>query len=439
MAVAWGLLTPAAMDVQRPAAAGRDGIAFAALTTFAVVMYTIPSMWIEALEPLRLAFTSSVLAACLMLLRRLVKREPFYFDGTRGIALVALAALAYFSVKWSIHPETTRTQAIEFLKLLAVYLTMVNVISSWRRLMIFAGAIIVASIVTSWNVIGSYHAGEHLVEGYRAGWLGVYADPNHMAMNLMLVIPLAVAFLVRKQTPWLMRALCVVAGILSVTAIVYSHSRGGFVGLVVAMAVWMFLEKKRRLQTFVAAFALFIGLVLFAPSSFWQRNETIGEFHTDASAMGRVYAWEVASQMSADNPLLGVGLGGFRYAWPLYAPPEATTAFVAHNVYLDVVGELGFIGLILFLMFTGGAAGGVFAASRSSEWGWLANGLAAAVCGYIVCNLFSGYTVSAHFYVLFALAACADRIARAETAASKAPEGAGAGVVTQNPWEGARA
>ena len=89
MAVAWGLLTPAAMDVQRPAAAGRDGIAFAALTTFAVVMYTIPSMWIEALEPLRLAFTSSVLAACLMLLRRLVKREPFYFDGTRGLALVA--------------------------------------------------------------------------------------------------------------------------------------------------------------------------------------------------------------------------------------------------------------------------------------------------------------------------------------------------------------
>ncbi len=429
------------MGVQRQAATGRDGIAFAALTTFAVVMYTIPSMWIEALEPLRLALMSSVIAAVLMLLRRLFKREAFFIDGLRGMALVGFGGLAYLSAQWTIHPEDTAFISVEILKLVAVYLTMVNVISTWRRLMIFAGAMIVSSIVTSWKVIESYNAGLYLVEGYRAGWLGVYADPNHMAMNLGLIIPLAVAFLVRKQTPWLMRILCVVAGILAVTAIVYSHSRGGFMGLVVAMAVWVFLERTRRMQTLVAAFALFVGLVLFAPSSFWQRNETISDFHTDASAMGRVYAWEVASKMSADNPLLGVGAGGFRHAWPLYAPPEARTAFVAHNVYLDVVGELGFIGLLLFLVFTGGAAGGAFAATRSPQWGWLANGVAAAVCGYVVCNLFSGYTVSAHFYVLFAMAACADRILRAEAAAAQATAGAPVPAIPppQTPWEGVRA
>jgi putative inorganic carbon (HCO3(-)) transporter len=427
------------MGVDTPAGGTRDGIAFAAVSSFAVVMYSVPSLWIEALEPLRLALVSSVLAAGLMLVRRLAKKEPFSFDGGRGLALVAFGGLAYASAAWSINPEETRPHAIEILKLVAVYLTMVNVITTWRRLTVFAGALVVASIVTSWHVITTYNRGEGLVEGFRASWLGVYADPNHMAMNLGLIIPLAVAFLVRRQTPWLMRLLCVVAAVMALTSIVYSHSRGGFIGLLVAMAVWMLLEKSRRVSTLFAAGALALGLVLFAPSTFWQRNETVADFSHDASAMGRVYAWEVASRMSVDNPLLGVGLGGFRHAWPLYAPPQATTAYVAHNVYLDVVGELGFIGLILFLIFTGGAAGGAFAATRSREHGWLPNALAAAVCGYVVCNLFSGYTVSAHFYVLFALAACADRILRAEAATSAAPAPvAPRGPVGASRWEGAR-
>jgi len=40
------------------------------------------------------------------------------------------------------------------------------------------------------------------------------------------------------------------------------------------------------------------------------------------------------------------------------------------------------------------------------------------VAGYLVCDLFSGYILSAHFYILFGLAACADRIARAKQSAA---------------------
>ena len=125
---------------------------------------------------------------------------------------------------------------------------------------------------------------------------------------------------------------------------------------------------------------LALGLVVFAPKSFWQRNETVATFHEDASAMGRVYAWQVASRISLDRPLLGVGAGSFRYAWPLYAPPEATRAYVAHNIFLDVIGELGLVGLLFFLVFAGGATGGAFAASKESEHG-LAGARAGGVDG----------------------------------------------------------
>ncbi|WP_375760178.1 O-antigen ligase family protein [Corallococcus exercitus] len=390
----------------------RDVLAFYMLAAFAAVMYAVPGEWIPALEPLRLALLTSGLGAGLMVMRRIGKAEPIFFDGARGIALLAFSSLAFCSVAWSVNPEVTRFQGVELLKLTAIYLTLVNVITTPKRLAVMCGAMVLAAIVTSIGVINWYIVGENMVEGFRSRWVGVYADPNHMAMNMVLVVPLAVAFLARKSTPWVFRVLCAVSAVLAVVAIVLSHSRGGFIGLSVAMAMWA-IREKRRMQAIVLGTVFVAGLAVFAPKSFWQRNETVTSFHEDASAMGRVYAWQVASRMSLDKPLLGVGAGGFRYAWFEYAPPEARRAYVAHNIFLDVIGELGWIGLLCFLVFSGGAVGGAVAASADSEMGWLARALSAAVAGYLICDLFSGYILSAHCYVLFGLAASAHRIAQA--------------------------
>ena len=393
-----------------------DKIAFGALLVFAAVMYTVPSIWIPALESLRLALIASVIAATLTVVRRLARREPFALDGVRGAALISFGLWTYLSREWSINPEATEEHAIEILKLVAIYLTMVNVVTTPRRLAAFAAVMVLASTVTSWHVIEWYHRGEDLIEGFRARWVGVYADPNHMAMDVGLVVPLAAAVVLHKKSPLWLRVLCGIAIPLAVTAVVYSYSRGGFIGLMIGTTVWIFLHRGRRFSTLLVGGALAAGLLLFAPKTFWDRNETLTSFAEDASVMGRVYAWEVAAGMSTDHPVGGVGAGGFRYAWPLYARPEARTAYVAHNVYLDVVGELGFVGLLLFLVFTGGAAAGAFIGTTHRSSGWMAAGIAGAVAGYVVCCLFSGYTTSAHFYVLFALAACAERVMRLETA-----------------------
>ncbi len=413
----------------------RDIIAFYALTAFAAVMYAVPGEWIEPLESLRLALLTSGVAAGLMALRRLGRAEPLYFDGARGVALLIFSGLAFASLAWSVNPEVTRTTGMELLKLTAIYLTIINVITTGRRLAAMCLAMVLASIVTSIGVIDWYRTGVDLVEGFRSRWVGVYADPNHMAMNMGLVVPLAVAFLARKESGWVLRAACGVAAALAVVAIVLSHSRGGFIGLTVAMAVWAFREK-RRLQAIVVGAMLAVGLVMFAPESFWKRNETVTSFHEDASAMGRVYAWQVASRISLDKPMLGVGAGSFRYAWAQYAPPEARRAYVAHNIFLDVIGELGFVGLILFLVFAGGATGGAFEASKDSRMGWLARALAASMAGYLVCDLFSGYILSAHLYVLFGLAASAHRIARVRAEATVVQRMPAASARSSAAWEG---
>lgn len=420
MANPWGeeQTGAAALPSAHSPTALRDRWAFVFLVAFGVVVYSVPSAWIPGFEELRPALVTSAVAAGLMILRRIGKAEPFILDGRRGLALLGFVALCMASTAWSIAPEVSRMTGIELIKLAAIYFTIVNVVSTPKRLMIFCAALVLASMVASVGVIQVYLSGEDLVEGYRARWYGVYADPNHMAMDLGLIVPIAVAFVGRRQNPMWLRALCVVAMALAVTAVVFSHSRGGFIGLCLGMVIWA-LRENRRLKSMLLAGAFGIGLLLFAPSSFWERNETVTTFEEDVSAMGRVHAWEVAAGISRDNPIIGVGAGGFRYAWPLYAPPEATHAFVAHNIFLDVVAETGWLGLLLFLVFMASAVGGAFAAGSHPEHGWLARGIAAACALYLMCDLFSGYILSAHLYMLCAIAACAARLIPATATAEE--------------------
>lgn len=399
----------------------RDVVAFYALTAFAALMYVLPQVWFPVLAPLRLALLASGLAAGLMALRRVGRAEALVLDGVRGGALLCFSALALASIIWSVNPEVSRFTALELLKLTAIYITLVNVVTTPKRLMWVCGALVLGSIVTSYGVIDMHFTGtpKQLVDGYRAHWVEVYADPNRSAMNLAIVVPLAVAFIARKETSWLWRAVCILAVVVAMVAIVFTFSRGGFIGVAIAMGIWALREKK-KMRSVLLGLALAVGLAVFAPKSFWERNETVADIHEDASAMGRVYAWQVTSRISLDKPLLGVGAGSFRYAWPLYAPPEAKHAYVAHNVFLDVIGELGWVGLLFFLVFAGSATGGAFEASKDARMGWLARGLAASMTGYLICDLFSGYILSAHLYMLFGLAACAQRIAQTAEAAETA-------------------
>lgn len=74
----------------------------------------------------------------------------------------------------------------------------------------------------------------------------------------------------------------------------------------------------------------------------------------DTAISLRLPIWEVALKMYADHPINGVGIRGFRHAYPDYAlpgdpfvPPGSTTgALHSHHLWLEVAAEAGSIGLI---------------------------------------------------------------------------------------------
>jgi probable O-glycosylation ligase (exosortase A-associated) len=92
-----------------------------------------------------------------------------------------------------------------------------------------------------------------------------------------------------------------------------------------------------------------ISLLSFMPESWWSRMGTISTYEQDASAMGRINAWQTAFNIATER-LVG---GGFElYSYEVFAryAPNPEDVHAAHSIYFQVLGEHGFIGLLLFLL-----------------------------------------------------------------------------------------
>jgi tetratricopeptide (TPR) repeat protein len=97
------------------------------------------------------------------------------------------------------------------------------------------------------------------------------------------------------------------------------------------------------LQIFLASESVIPGLNV---------NTELTPSSITALGSGRHLLWQPAWQMFLDRPFLGWGLGVFYLIYPQYkAPLTNESGFFAHNDYLQVLVELGPIGLILLTIF----------------------------------------------------------------------------------------
>jgi O-antigen ligase len=81
------------------------------------------------------------------------------------------------------------------------------------------------------------------------------------------------------------------------------------------------------------------------------------ESSVDTASAGRISIWRTAIAMFEAHPATGVGVRGFRYAYPKYAAPNDTFvdtasdtgASHAHQIVLEVLSETGVVGLFFWI------------------------------------------------------------------------------------------
>jgi O-antigen ligase len=99
----------------------------------------------------------------------------------------------------------------------------------------------------------------------------------------------------------------------------------------------------------------------------------------DFAMAGRLPIWQTAVEMSKANPINGVGVRNFRYAYPGFAsandpwvqqtPKGAQGATHPHQLLLEILSETGVLGLLCWLAATI-IAWRAYARANSSAWPW---------------------------------------------------------------------
>jgi O-antigen ligase len=396
-------------SAQRFQARTAGKLAFGATALFAAQLYLSPAQWFPDLAPLHHAVIISSVALLSLAVRRVLTNEPFWM-GWRSALLGVYVVEALLSPMWSLSPQESVSGALEVVKHFLFFFCIVNAVNTPKRLRIALGFYGLAAIVPGWGTFNNWIHDQLLVEGFRGRWLGVLADPNHDAMALVGAVPLLLFFTVgRGHRVWLR-----IAGALGVAAcvagVVATHSRGGSIGLAAAVLAFALVSRRKAIAS-AAVLIVSAGLLTFAPQSFWERNESSVLGAEDLSIEGRLEAWQVAERIFKDRPMLGAGENAFLAAWSEYAPIDSDRLFghryVAHNLVLEVLGQLGLVGLFGLVGFILACVWSAWRA-RDGELGGEARAVLAALLGYLVCQIFSGYSMSWFLFALCGFATCCE-------------------------------
>ena len=169
---------------------------------------------------------------------------------------------------------------------------------------------------------------------------------NELALALIIITPLFRFLQLQTTSTWGRRAITI-AILLCIAAALGSHSRGALLALVaMAMALWWY--SGRKLGMFLGIAFVSAAALMFLPEQWFSRMDTIGDYQSDASAMGRINAWWMAWNLASDR-FFGGGFSIYdlnvfgRYA------PDPIDVHAAHSIYFQVLGEHGFVGLLLFM------------------------------------------------------------------------------------------
>lgn len=183
---------------------------------------------------------------------------------------------------------------------------------------------------------------------------GPLEDPNDLAYFLVVAVPMLLAVLpsIRRSG----NGSRIVAGLAAATLVagaVATLSRGGMLALTAAVG-WLLLRRALAPRVLAGALAVIALLGLIAASLARPAlAKALGEksFIAGSNVDARELRWQAAARMMSDNPVLGVGPGGFRseYVAASHNAEIGEQTPVAHNMYLEIGAELGLSGLVLFL------------------------------------------------------------------------------------------
>jgi len=334
---------------------------------------------------------------------------------------VGLSIFLLFMLASSIFSFSRNTSILVwglYLIFIAFYFVITNAVVTkaqiYNLLKIFVIAGIIVSIygvlqyIFKWDTSNAW-IDEDMFESATMRAYSTMENPNVLGEYLLLTIPLTAFFLLKKENTILERLVWLFALGVGIICMVFTQSRGCWIGLFAATAIFLTFYNG-KLWGLLPFFLLLLPFVI--PDAMIDRFLSVGNLE-DSSTSYRVFIWLGTIQMLKDFWLGGIGMGegAFRNVYPLYSY-NSIIAPHSHNLYLQLLVEGGIVALLIFLVtmiiFVKKLSRVYINSGRKDEDSILSLAIVSGVIGFLIQSLFDytfyNYRMMAMFFMIISVA-----------------------------------
>ncbi len=230
--------------------------------------------------------------------------------------------------------------------------------------------------------------------GVRTRVFSIFTSPNIFGSLLTLAIPMTVSLVLMTKKTLSRIFFCLVA-LVMLASLVFTFSRGAWIGFMLAAGIYILLKDKRFI---IPAVILAVLVVAAVPSVGDRIGYMLSPEYIESSLRGgRLVRWLTGLEILKNNLLLGVGLGHFGgavamnngmkylvgYTW--------TDTFYMDNNMLKMAVESGLLGFGAFMILMYSVVINSFRTIKLSSTKAsreLSTGILAGLCGVIAHNFF---------------------------------------------------
>lgn len=205
-------------------------------------------------------------------------------------------------------------------------------------------------VISALFSISQGQIGTSISDSIRAGGL---ADQPNITARYLVVAFIFLTYLLSLPQKWFIKALTLFGIVVTFVGVFFTLSRTGIIMLAVAGGLLFLTSERKKSVVLIIVYVISaLLLVSFSADIFKILESIIPSITQGGNTIGLRYSlWRAGWRMWLDNPIAGVGIGKFSENLPIYAQdlPPFRRSLVAHNTYVSVLAETGFVGILLLL------------------------------------------------------------------------------------------
>ncbi len=305
----------------------------------------------------------TMVCACLVLLTTasyvvglLLGREKSYRVTQSGAFIIGFLAVAFFSSVTSFNiSKSVQSFALYFVFALFYFLIVNNIKTKNQWYNLVVAFVIAGFLVAIYGVYQNFFVtvtdtswvDEDMFTEIKTRVYSTFDNPNVLGQYLVMVIPVAFSLMWSEKRIW-QKTFYLGVTALMCACLIFTWSRAAWIGIILAIGFYMIM-KDRRWSSLLIVALLIMPFIL--PESILSRITSLGNMK-DSSTAYRFSVWLSSLRMAGDYWLSGIGLGAgaFERVYQKYALNGAGFALHAHNFYIQLVVEMGILGIVLFAM-----------------------------------------------------------------------------------------